>query len=204
MKKIGRTNEIIRFFHIKNGQELTEFCLKSDIILRFPNSNRNQEFGINCLCFVSLPSFTMHCALEYTGISLQILQDEELILLLENNIRGGLSSIMGDRYVKSDESEKIVYIDSNNLYGCSMIQSLPYGEIKFDKDVKLEDILNTPDDSDMEYFIECDLINPDNIKEKTDSFPICPENKTSPHDKFSVCINEMRANNYKRNEKLFL
>ena len=141
----------------------------------------------------------MHCGLEYTGISLQTLQDEELILLLENNIRGGLSSIMGDSCVKSGESEKILYIDANNLYGWAMTQSLPYGEIKFDKDAKLEDILNTPDDSDMEFFIECDLIYPDIIKEKTDSFPICPVNKTSPQDKFSVFINEMKANNYKRN-----
>ena len=26
-----------------------------------------------------------------------------MILLLENNIRGGISSVMGDRYVKSDQ-----------------------------------------------------------------------------------------------------
>ena len=37
-----------------------------------------------------------------------------MILLIENNIRGGSSSIMGDRYVFSDEDKKILYIDAIN------------------------------------------------------------------------------------------
>ena len=28
---------------------------------------------------------------------------------------------MGDRYVKSDEEKKILYIDANNLYGYAMM-----------------------------------------------------------------------------------
>ena len=35
-----------------------------------------------------------------------------MILLLENNIRGGISSVMGNRYVKSNDNKKILYIDS--------------------------------------------------------------------------------------------
>ena len=38
-----------------------------------------------------------------------------MILLLENIIRGGISSIMGDRYKKSDENKKILFIDSKNF-----------------------------------------------------------------------------------------
>ena len=60
-----------------------------------------------------------------------------------------------------------MYIDSNNLYGRGMSESLPYDEIKLDKNVELEDILKTPDDSDIGYFVECDLKYPDNIKEVT-------------------------------------
>ena len=33
-----------------------------------------------------------------------------------------------------------------------MCQLLPYDDFKFDKNVKLEDILNTPDDSDIKIF----------------------------------------------------
>ena len=112
----------------------------------------------------------------YTRIKVQTRQDKDMILLLENNIRGGISSVMGDRYVKSDENKKILYIDSNNLYGHSMSQPLPYDEIKFDRNVKLEDVLNTPDDTDTGCFVEVDLKYPDNIKEKTKHIPFAPEN----------------------------
>ena len=36
-----------------------------------------------------------------------------------------------------------------------MSQYLPYDDIKFNNNVKLEDILNTPDDSEIGYFLEC-------------------------------------------------
>ena len=53
-----------------------------------------------------------------------------MILLLENNIGGGISSVIGDRYVKSDQNRTILYIDATNLYGHSMSQSLLYDEIE--------------------------------------------------------------------------
>ena len=121
---------------------------------------------------MSLPGYTYQCALKYTDIKLHTLQDKDLVLLLENNVRGGISSVMGDRYVKSDENKKILYMDATNLYGHSMSQMLPYDEIEMwhghpDKYWNcLEEILNTPDDSDIGYFLEVDLKYPDNIKEK--------------------------------------
>ena len=128
------------------------------------------DLGINPLCCVSLPGYTWQCGLKYTGINLQTLQDKDMILLLETTIHRGVSSIMDNRYVKSDENKKIFNAASNNFYGHSMSQPLPYDEIKFDKNVKLEDIINTPDDSDIGYFIEVDLRYPDNIKKKTKNF----------------------------------
>ena len=151
--EIERTKEIIKLFIIKNG-ELTEIYLKSDVLLlacvfeKFIKISVN-EYGINPLYCVSLPGYTWQCGLKYTGINLQTLQDKDMILLLENNISGGISSVMGDRCVISDENKKILYVDANNLYGHSMSELLPYDEIKFDKSVKLEDILNTPDDNDI-------------------------------------------------------
>ena len=80
-----------------------------------------------------------------------------MILLLENIIRGGISSVLGDRYVISDENKKILYVDANNLYSQSMSQPLPYYEIKFGENVELEDILNIEYDSDIGYFVEVNL-----------------------------------------------
>ena len=44
------------------------------------------------------------------------------------------------------------------------------------KIVKLEEILDTPDDSDIGFFIEVDLKYPDNIERKTMIFPFASEN----------------------------
>ena len=82
---------------------------------------------------------------------------------MENKIGGGISSIMGDRFVKSDVKKEKIYAEATILYGHFMSQSLPYNEIEMwrvDPDFlmkKLEEILNTPDDSDVGYFNDADL-----------------------------------------------
>ena len=109
---------------------------------------------------------------------------------------------MGDRYVKSDENRKILYIDANKLYGWAMSEYLPYDEIKFDKNVKLEDILNSPDNSDTGYFIGVDWKYPDNLKEKTKNFPFTPENKKINLDGFRDYMKEFIPDTYTQNKKL--
>ena len=121
---------------------------------------------------------------------------------MENNIRGGISSVLGGRYVKSDKNKKISYIDANNLYGWAMSESLPYDEIKLDTNIELEDILNTPDDSDIGYFVEVNLTYPNNIKEKTKIFPIAPENKKINPDTFNNFMKEIKPDNYTPTKKL--
>ena len=98
--------DIFKKFNIKSGEELTEIYLKSDVILLACVFEKVsvKEVDINSLYCVSLPGYTWQCGLKYTGINLQTLQDKDMNLLLENNLRGGVSSVMGDRYVKSDEN----------------------------------------------------------------------------------------------------
>ena len=173
--EIERTKEIIKLFNIKDGDELTRLYCKSDVILladvfeKFVQVS-TEEYRINPLYCVSLPGYTYQCALKYTDIILQTLQDKDLILLIENNIRGGISSVMGDRFVKSDDNKKITYMDATNLYGHSMSQMLPYDEIEMWHGHPnlymnwLEKILNTQDDNEIGYFLEVDLKYPDNLK----------------------------------------
>ena len=144
----------------------------------------------------------------YCYNKLQKLQDKDLILLIEKIIRGGIISVMGDRYVKSDENKKTLYMDATNLYGHSMSQMLPYDEIEIwhgHPDVYmnwLEEILNTPDDKENGYFLEVDLKYSDNIKEKTKHFPFCPENKKIDSDKYNDYMNKIKPKNYKKSKKL--
>ena len=205
--EIKRTKEIIEKFNIKNGEELTEIYLKSDVLLltcvfeKFIKVSVN-EFDINPLYCVSLPGYTWQCGLKYTGINLQTLQDKDMILLLENNIGDGFSSVMGGRYIKADENKTILYIDVNNLYGDGMSQPLPFDEIKFDNNVELGDILSTRDDCDIGYLIEVDFKYPDSIKEKTKNFQFAPVIKKINPDDFSDYMKEIRPDTYIQTKKL--
>ena len=196
-----RTMHNIKSFNIKNAEEITEIYLKGDVLLlscvfeKFIKVSVN-EFGVNPLYCVSLPGYTWQCGLKYTGINLQTLQDKDMISLIENNIRGGISSVMGDRYVNSDGKRKILYMDATNLYGHSMSQPLPYDEIEFDNSVELEGILNTPDDSDIGYFVEINLTDPDSIKQKTKNFSFAPMNKKINPVNFNDYMKEIKPNTY--------
>ena len=157
---------------------------------------------------MSLLGYTYQCALKYTDIKLQTLQHEDFILLIENNIQEGISSVMGDSYVKSDENRKLVYMHATNLYGHSMSQLLHYDEIEMwhgHPDLYMnwsEEILNTPDDKEFGQFSAVDLKFPDIIKEKTKSFPFCPENKKINPDKNINYMKKIKPKNYTNYKKL--
>ena len=211
--KIERTKEILKLFDIKNGGELTKLYCKSDVLLLADVIDKFvkvsfEEYGINLLYCVSLPGYTYQCALKYTDIKLQTLQDKDLFFYLENSIRGGKGSVMGDRYVKSDENKKILYMDATNLYGHSMSQLLPFDEIEMwhgnpDKYWNwLDEISNTLDDSDIGYFVEVDRKYPDVIKEKTKTNPFCPQNKKINPHKCNNYMHNIKPKNYTKSKKL--
>ena len=96
-----------------------------------------------------------------TGVKLDYITDDELSLLLENNMRGGPSSCMGNRYVKRRDTKR-VFEDLNNLYGWSMSQYLPTGdfhEIKVTRS-SLKTIFRTPDNGEHGFLGECVLEYP--------------------------------------------
>ena len=171
------------------------------------------EYSINTLYSYSLPGYTWKAGLKLTNIKLDFIKDKQLLLLLGNNIRGGISSVMGPRYIESNENTKLLYIDANNFFGWAMSQYLPTGDFKkmrlfgCDNDELLideikEDILNTPDDCAYGYFIECDMLYPVEIKEKTENFPLCPYQTKADPECFSEYMNSVKQPNYKPTEKL--
>ena len=164
-----RTREIINMFDFEKRGEITRLYCKRDVIIladvfeEFVKVS-TEDYGSNPLDCVSLTGNTYQCAFKHTDIKLQTLHDKDLILLKEKNKRGGISFVMGDRYVESDENKKILYADATNLFDHSMSQMLPYDEFKFEKNICSEEILNTPGDNDIGYFSKVDLKYPDNMK----------------------------------------
>ena len=216
---IKRTQELIDKNKIKNGREITMLYLKVDVLQLadvFENfvESSTREYKINPLYSYSLPGYTWKAGLKLTNIKLDFIKDKELLLLLENNIRGGISSVMGNRHVQSCENKQILYIDANNLYGWAMSQYLPSGEFEilplnpcnytdnYNLEQLVEDLLQIPDDNEYGFFIECDLEYPAEIKEKTKIFPFCPYQTKADPDPFSAYMNSVNQPNYKPTSKL--
>ena len=90
-EEIQRTKEIIERFDLKNGEQLCELYLKSDVILLvvvFENffEKSMEKNGIDHLFSVSLLGYTGQRRMKCTGIVLKTLQYKDMILLLQNNI----------------------------------------------------------------------------------------------------------------------
>ena len=66
-------------------------------------------------------------------------------------------------------------MDATKLYVHSMSQPLPIDDIKFERNVCLEEMLNTPNDSDIGYFLQVDLYYPYNIRQKSKYSPLLPK-----------------------------
>ena len=137
--------KIDKLFNFENGEILTKLYCKSDCILLADIFEKKikvsfKEFDINPLHCVSLPVYTLQGGNKYTSNILETLQNKELSLLLKNIIRVGYSSVMGDRYVKSDDNKKILCVDANNVYGWAMSQFLLCDEVGFDKIINLQDL----------------------------------------------------------------
>ena len=85
-----------------------------------------------------------------------------------------------------------------------MSQPLLFDEIKFKRNVCLNEILNTPGNSGNGYFLEVDLKHPYSIRQKTKNFPFCPENKSISKDEFHDYLNRIKTKIYISQNKLIL
>ena len=66
-----------------------------------------------CYCF-SAPGLTWQCGLKYTGVQLELLTDYEMLLMIENGIRGGFSGVLCPRHVKAFNKYAPNYIGNGN------------------------------------------------------------------------------------------
>uniref|UniRef100_UPI003D0B846D hypothetical protein n=1 Tax=Sulfurimonas sp. TaxID=2022749 RepID=UPI003D0B846D len=187
-KSYEKCKEFWEMFKISNHGELNDLYQKSDVLLLADAFERFREVNLNyfnidpCYCY-SAPGLTWQAGLKHTKIELELLTDYNMLLFFEKSIRGGISSIVGDRHFKATDNEKLLYVDANNLYGWAMMESLPYGGFEFIDSFNY--ILDLPDDGEYGYFFVCDLKYPDEIKFRSKNLPYCPEHKTVKFEELS-------------------
>ena len=190
-KEYDRAKHIWKHFNIKDLGEYHDLYLQTDVFLLtdvFENFRTKclEDYGLDPAHYYTLPNFSWDAMLLKTGISLQLVQDEEVYKMFEEGLRGGMcqtslrkadanNKYMGEDYDKSKESSYINYLDANNLYGLAMCQKLPYKDIKFeDKPLTEEEIINYTDGS-LGYIVDVDLEYPDEVHEKHKDYPLAPQ-----------------------------
>ena len=102
-----------------------------------------------------------------------------------DTIRGGISVcikkhvIADNKYInKSTKNNKyLLYLDANNLYGYSMIQSLPYKNFKWSNNLTLDEIQTG--------IYEVDIEIPTNLHDKFKDYPLVPEIKNISENNLS-------------------
>ena len=116
-------------------------CLLVDIIQALIKISF-EEHEINLLYSVILQGYIGSGGLKNTGMNLKNIKYRNLFFFLEKLVRGGVSSVMEDRYV-CEKYMKILDIDTSSLHGWSMSQPLPFKDIHFTHAVLLKEILET-------------------------------------------------------------
>ena len=182
--------------------EILGYCMNEYVKLSM------KEFELNPLHYVSLPGYSFDCWLMSSGVSLDTLQDKQMLDDFVGAKRGGICGIIGDRYIDNSDGKTIWYINANNLFGYAMMQKLPYKDFEFITTTTLDPrsgfldvILNTPDDSDHGYYIVCDIDYTNECKKRTEQLALMPNKRKINDNELSY---RERDGGKARSEKLIL
>ena len=177
----------------------TDICHLSDIFQKFSNF-AYETYKLDPRHSYTLPGFSWQSMLKMTKIKLELISDPDMYLFLMDTIRGGISVcnkkhvIADNKYIdKNTKNNKyLMYLDANNLYGVSMVQSLPYKNFKWSDDLTLDQI----------GIYEVDIEIPKELHNKFKDYPLCPEIKSIPEDNLSEYQNYLNNKlNIKYTEK---
>ena len=139
-----------------------------------------ENYNLDPAHYYTAPGLAWGAALKVTEVELELLSDMNMLLMVEKGIRGGVSMIsnrygkannkyMDNRFVTSELSKYIAYLDANNLYGWAMSKPLPTHGFKWMKVSELETWeLHS-------CILEVDLEYSKNLHDLHSDYPLAPE-----------------------------
>ena len=123
---------------------ITDVLLLADVFENFRNMCI-KEYELDPAHFLTAPGLVWQACLKKTGVELELLTDDNMLLMIEEGIRGGICQAIfryakaNNKYMKNyDKDEESSYfqdLDVNNMYGWAMSEPLPAREIKWVKNV---------------------------------------------------------------------
>ena len=128
-------NNVFKKFKLKNLEEYHDLYMQSDTLLLadvFENFRNRciKVYELDPTHFLLLPRLA---CLKKTNVKLELLTDYDMLLMVEEGIRGGICHAIHrhakanneymKNYRKNKECSYIQYLDANNLYGWAMPQN---------------------------------------------------------------------------------
>ena len=166
---------------------LSDTLLLADVFENF-RDKCIEIYGLHPAHFLSAPGLAQQACLKRTGVELELLTDIDMLLMVEEGIRGGIGQIIHgyakasnkymNNYDKSIESTYLIYLDANNLHGWAMSQILPVNGFKWVEDLSefsKSFIRNHYEISDRGYFLEVDVEYPKKLFNLHKDLPFLPE-----------------------------
>ena len=147
------------------------------------------EPTLNKILDPPLPGMAWQAALKLTGVRLELLTDQEMLMFFEKSLRGGLchaihryakanNKYMGKQYDPTKESSYFIYLDVNNEYGWAMAEKLATHGFKWvvdDVSMFTSDFIKNYDNGDDGYTLEVDVEYPKELHNKHNELPFLPE-----------------------------
>ena len=133
-------NNVSKRFELENLGQYHDLHVQSDTLLLadvFENFRDMciKEYELDPPHFLSLPGVAFQACLKKTNIELELLTNYNMLLMVEEGIRGGICHSIhryakaNNKYMKNynnnEESSYIQNLDANNLYGWVMPKKLP-------------------------------------------------------------------------------
>ena len=145
-------------------------------------------YGLDPAHYYTSPGLAWDACLKLTGVELELLSDVDMLLMVENGIRGGISIISNrygeanNKYMKDFNKNKLskylMYLDANNLYGSAMSEKLPTNGFKWLSDKEIQKLYNNQIVQVWEKtpcILEVDLEYPEELHDAHNDYPFCPE-----------------------------
>ena len=188
-------NNVLKGFKLENLGDYHDLYVQKDTLLLadvFENFRDMgiKEYELDPAHFLSLPGLAWQACLKKTNVELELLTDCDMLLMVEERIRGGIChSIHGyakanNKYMKNysnnDESSYIQYLDANNRYSWAMSKKLPVNGFKWldsDKINKInEDFIKNYNENDNKgYILEVDVKYPKRLHKLHSDLPFLSE-----------------------------
>ena len=205
-------NNAFKRFKLKNLGEYHDLYVQSDTLLLadvFENFRNTclKIYELDPAHYLSLPGLAWQACLKKTSIESELLTDYDMLLMVEEGIRGGICHSIhrhakaNNKYMKnydeSKESSYIQYLDTNNLYGWAMSQKLPVNDFKWIEDtskINEEFIKNFDENNDKGYIFKVDVKYPKNLQDIHSDLLFLPKRMKNDKCKKLVCnlLNEKK------------